>query len=314
MKNKEIKVGVIYGGWSNEREISLRSGRNVMQALKNKGYEVVEIDMNRDIGNVLYKEKIDVAYVILHGAPGEDGSIQGLLELMNLPYTGSGILGSAIALNKIVSKQLFEANNIPTLPYVVLRDTDKLDEEFFASVDKIGFPIIIKAYSEGSSIGIEKIDSMQDLKEMIFDFIRKYKGAVIERFIKGQDITIGILEDETEIQALPILELRAKNEFYDYDAKYTEGMTQFILPAELSEELTERAKSLAIKAHRALWCYGVSRVDMIIKDNELYVLEVNTLPGMTSTSDLPAEAKAVNIEFDDLVEKILISGLNAKRL
>jgi D-alanine-D-alanine ligase len=314
LNNRKLKVGVIYGGWSNEREISIRSGNNVIQALKNKNYEVVPIDMNKDIADILRKEKIDVAYIILHGAPGEDGSIQGLLELMNIPYTGSGILGSAIALNKIVSKQLFTANNIPTLPYVAVRKNDVISNSLLNKINNLGYPLIVKAYAEGSSIGVVKVDSSEELENMLPDFIEKYKAAVIEKFVKGKDITIGILETKSEIIALPILELRAKNEFYDYEAKYTKGMTEFVLPAELPDDITERAKKIAIEAHKALWCYGVSRVDMIVNNNDLYVLEVNTLPGMTTTSDLPAQAENFGIGFDDLVEKILLSGLEAERL
>ncbi len=308
MLTKKLRVGVIFGGWSSEREVSLRSGKNVISALESKGYEVIPIDMDKNIGKKLYDLKIDIAYIILHGAPGEDGTIQGLLELMGIPYTGSGVLGSAIALNKIVSKQLFVANNIPTLPFIPIRG--KVEENFFNEVEKIGFPLMLKAATEGSSIGVEKINNMEELKNRINDFIDNYSIAIVEKYMKGKDITIGILEDKDDIIALPILELRAKKEFYDYEAKYTEGMTDFILPAELSEEITEKAKELAIKAHRALWCYGVSRVDMIVNKEDIYVLEVNTLPGMTATSDLPAEAKEYGIEFNDLVEKILLSGLN----
>lgn len=304
MELKNLKIGVILGGSSSEREVSLRSGENVFQALKRKGYNIVKIDLDKNIVDKLKSEKIDLCYIILHGAPGEDGSIQGLLEILQIPYTGSGILGSAISLNKIVTKQLFIANNIPTPKAVIIRDGIYNEDE----LKTLKFPVMLKPVAEGSSIGVKKINNLKEFKDNIDEFIKKYNSGLIEEYIKGKDITIGVIEDDKSIKALPILELVPENEFYDYEAKYTKGKTKFILPANLSKELTEKAKKLAIKAHKSLWCYGVSRVDMVVQGENIYVLEVNSIPGMTETSDLPAEAKADNIEFDDLVEFILKSA------
>lgn len=304
MELKNLKIGIILGGSSSEREVSLRSGENVFQALKRKGYNVVKIDLDKNIYQTLKKEKIELAYIILHGAPGEDGSIQGLLEIADIPYTGSGILGCAISLNKIVTKQLFQANNIPTPPAVIIRDCE-FDEN---QAIKLGFPVMLKPAAEGSSIGVKKINSLKEFEENIDEFVKNYKSGLIEKYIKGKDITIGIIEHNNSIKALPILELVPNGEFYDYTAKYTKGKTKFILPANLNPQLTEKAKRLAIRAHKSLWCYGVSRVDMVVSEDAIYVLEVNSIPGMTETSDLPAEAKADGIEFDELVEIILKSA------
>lgn len=301
---KKKKIAVIYGGPSSEQEVSTRSAENVHKALVQKGYSAVKINLDENISENLKKEKIDFAYIIVHGCPGEDGTIQGLLEIMKIPYTGSGVLGSAIAINKIVSKQLLIANNIMTPAFHIIRG--EWDSRDFV---KLGFPLIFKPHSEGSSIGIIKINSEEELKKILPDLLKKYKIGIIEKFITGKDITIGVLDIDNKTQALPILQLASKNEFYDYDAKYTKGKTEFIIPALLNDELTQRAKDIAIRAHNALWCRGVSRVDMIVcENNDIFVLEVNTIPGMTDISDLPVEAKEMGIEFSDLVETILISG------
>jgi D-alanine-D-alanine ligase len=248
-----------------------------------------------------------MAYIILHGAPGEDGTIQGLLEIMGVPYTGSGILGSAISLNKIVTKQLLTANHLPTPPGIIVRG--KFSEQEEKEINQIGFPVMLKPAVEGSSIGVEKINTMEELKSKITSFLEKYKDGIIEKYIRGKDVTVGVLEDDKDILALPALELVSENEFYDYEAKYTKGKTRFILPASLDQDMTEKVKDLAKRAHRVLWCFGVTRVDMVVSEKEVFILEVNSVPGMTETSDLPAEAKAQGIEMPQLVEKILHSSL-----
>ena len=301
---KEKKIGIIFGGPSSEREISIRSADNIYNALKAKNYNAVKIDLDSDIVKRLKEEEIGLAYIILHGSPGEDGTIQGLLDILNIPYTGSGVTGSAIAMNKIVTKQLFAANNIPTPPFCIIDKNIDWD-----AVGGLGFPNIFKPYSEGSSIGVNKFDSKEEAEELLPGLIEKYKYGIIEKFIKGREITVGVLDEAQESMALPILELISKTEFYDYEAKYTKDMTEFICPADLNEEIASRAKKLAVKTHKSLWCSCVSRVEMIVKGDDIYVLEINTIPGMTQISDLPAEAKAMGIEFNDLVEKILISGL-----
>jgi len=299
------RIGIIYGGLSSEREVSIRSAENVFKALQEKGYDSVMIDLDENISENVKKEKIDLDYIILHGSPGEDGTIQGLFDIIKIPYTGSGVLGSALALNKIVSKQLFIANDIPTPRFSIINKEINWNE-----LKELGFPLIFKPCSEGSSIGVEKYDSLEKMKEKLPELVKQYRKGIVEQFLDGVNITIGVLDEDKGPIALPALELVPKNEFYDYEAKYTKGMTEFIIPARLDDRTTEKAMRLAVRAHQCLWCYGVSRVDMIVMKDGIFVLEVNTLPGMTEMSDLPAEALAMGIKFPDLVEKILISGMN----
>ncbi|MFA5928732.1 MAG: D-alanine--D-alanine ligase [Candidatus Margulisiibacteriota bacterium] len=287
-----MRVGVLMGGRSREREVSLRSGKNVSAALRRKGYQVVEIDPAlQDI-----PKDLDIAYLVTHGRFGEDGCLQGLLEVMGIPYTGSGVLASALAMNKKVAKQIFSVTGIPTPPYCQ---------------DLIP-PLIIKPVCEGSSLGVTRLKdhvALAEVQKIIAETTSEYGEVLVEKLIEGREITIGIVEDEV----LPILELVPKSEFYDFEAKYTPGGTEFLLPAPLSPEVTSRMQAMALSAHHALGCEGVSRVDIMLdKDLNGYVIDVNTLPGMTDQSDLPAEAKAIGISFDDLVERILLSALKKK--
>lgn len=284
-----MRVAVLMGGKSGEREVSLRSGKNVSAALKRKGYQVVDIDpATADI-----PKDIDIAYLVTHGRYGEDGCIQGLLEVMGIPYTGSGVLASALAMNKVAMKKIFAFHNIPTPAW---------------GLDLVP-PVIVKPANEGSSLGVTRVDkttSLEKLSTIIKETQTQFGEILVEELIEGREITIGILDQE----ALPILELKPKSDFYDYESKYTPGGTEFLLPAPLSPEVTNTMQALALKAHKALGCEGLSRVDIMLdKDLNGYVIDVNTLPGMTDQSDLPAEAKAIGIEFDDLVERILLSAL-----
>ena len=293
-----MRVGVLYGGWSSERDISLVSGRNVADALKRRGYDVVLIDVQRDFPERVKEYNIDVAFIMLHGTPGEDGIIQGVLEFMQIPYTGSGVLASALAMDKVLSKKVFISSGIPT-PDFIYPATEKLPSNW-------DFPVVVKPRAEGSSVGVSIVDSPDGLPYAIA-LASKYGEVFIEEYIDGMIATCGILGDE----ALPVLELvPVRRRFYDYKAKYTEGETEFIVPARLSHEVTQKTQKIALKAHQVLGCRHFSRVDMVIKDGkEPYVLEVNTVPGMTPLSDLPKEAEAAGISYDELVERILLMGI-----
>ena len=233
---KKMNIGVIYGGQSSEREVSLKSGERVYQALQSKGYAVFKINLDKDIVEILKKKKIDFAYIILHGCPGEDGTIQGLLELLSIPYTGSGVLGSAISMNKIITKQLFIYNKISTPAFSIIKE--KID---FQEIEKLGEPLIFKPFAEGSSVGVIKFKTFNEFKNKINELIDVYKYGIVEKFISGKNITIGVLEGKDYIKALPILELVPENEFYDFEAKYTKGKTKFIVPAIMDEELTKKS-------------------------------------------------------------------------
>lgn len=304
-----MRVMVLMGGTSKEREISLRSGENVAVALQQKGYEVQKIDFKENSIQDLINCNADVAYIILHGKPGEDGIVQGMLEILDIPYTGSGVMASSIAINKKFSKRIFNAMNIPTSKYVELNENEGLNIWKNKIESVLKFPVILKPVSEGSSIGVIKINDSDQLSDILIKNKDIYSEQIAEEFHAGKEVTVGILGNDTDLNALPVLELVPENDFYDYEAKYKKGLTKFIIPAELDEELTEKVKKTAIQAHNALGCYGVSRVDMIVSGNEIYVLEVNTIPGMTETSDLPAQAKAAGIEFPELVDKIVKLGM-----
>lgn len=295
MKKKFNRVAVLMGGISSESEVSLRSGNNVYQALINKGYDAVKIDP--------FKEEIprdiDAAYNTLHGQGGEDGVIQGVLTFMGIPYTGPKIASSAISMDKVLTKQILISNKIPTPEFEILTSHQ-------TSLD---FPLIIKPADGGSSIGIAIIKNQQELNEHYEQLSREYNKIFVEQFITGKEITVGIIQKPEELQILPILQLKSHNEFYDYEAKYTHGKTEFILPANISETATQKARQIALDAFNALDCKGVSRIDMIVDDNDdVYVIENNTNPGMTDLSDLPAQAKHAGIEYDDLVQIIMESA------
>ncbi|MFC1478459.1 D-alanine--D-alanine ligase [Candidatus Margulisiibacteriota bacterium] len=289
-----MRVAVLMGGKSREREISFRSGKNVSAALCRKGYDVIEVDPACE----KIPSDIDAAYLVTHGRFGEDGCLQGMLEMMDIPYTGSGVLASALAMNKKAMKQVLAANGIPTP----------------GSGDGLKPPIIIKPACEGSSIGITRIKediSLEEIQNVIDRTTSEFGEVLVEQLIEGREITVGIVDE----QPLPILELVPKAEYYSFEAKYTPGATEFLLPAPLPADITHKMQETALKAHQALGCEGLSRVDIMLdRGMNGYVIDINTLPGMTDQSDLPAEARAAGIEFDDLVERILLSAFKTNRI
>ena len=303
------KIGVLMGGWSREREISLRSGRKVSESLERQGFDVVCIDVGRNVAEVLRREQIDVAFIALHGKPGEDGTVQGLLETMGIAYTGSGVLASALALDKLMSKSIFMHEAIPTPPYIAVLSDDDLDSVTARAVQDLKLPMVLKPRAEGSSIGVEIIESADEVRPSVLRLRTAFGDLLMEKYISGMDATCGILGTAAQTRALPVLELVPKNRFYDYEAKYTKGATQFIIPARLSPAIYESTQEIALRAHKAVGAWGFSRVDMVVSsDGEPYVLEVNTMPGMTELSDLPAEAEAVGISYDQLVAEMLRSA------
>lgn len=303
------RIGVLMGGTSREREISLRSGKNVLEALIRQGYDAISIDPARELAPQLKEQNIEVAFLALHGTPGEDGSIQGFLETLNIPYTGSKVLASALAIDKVAAKKMFIVDNVPTPPYIEILEGDDLGHKAQVISRKLGMPVVVKPNKEGSSFGITIVRDKKELAKVLERTRAEFKNIFAEKFVKGQEVTVGILGNSTETEALPILELRPKAEFYDFNAKYTKGATEFILPAELTRKVYEKTQSVALAAHRSLGCAGVSRVDIIVDDKgRPWVHEINTIPGMTELSDLPAEALASGISFDQLVLKILASA------
>lgn len=306
--SNDTKIAVLSGGLSSEREVSLRSGKNVYEALKRLGYSNVElIDVDKNIGKVLIEKNIEVAYNALHGKYGEDGCIQGTLELLGIEYTGCGVFASATCINKEYTKTVLRKYGLPLIKSVFVRKGEDVKE----AVKELKYPLMLKPVCEGSSIGMYKVNKPEELEELYNKSAECNQDILIEEYIVGVCATVGVLDNNGETFATEILELRPKNEWYDYEAKYTKGMTEFILPAELTPEMTKSVKEKAIKAYKACECSGVSRVDFLISDGIPYILEINTSPGMTDTSDLPAQAAVMGITYDDLVLMILNNaGLN----
>jgi len=316
IQNKDAKIAVLCGGMSSEREVSLRSGKNCLEALHRLGYKNAQIvDVSPNVMNDL--KGFEYAYNTLHGKYGEDGCIQGILEILKIPYTGCGVMSSAICMNKEYTKKVMQTAGLPLIKSVYLLP----DEDPVEKVKELNYPLMVKPVSEGSSFGMAKVDCDGELVDAV-ENARKYNADIlIEEYLVGICATVGVLEgvnvdtsshqEEANVFATEILELRPKNEWYDYEAKYTKGMTEFILPAELSPEMTALVKKYAVEAFKVCGCSGVSRVDFLIVGDIPYILEVNTNPGMTDTSDLPAQAKACGIDYDNLVLMILNSvGLN----
>ncbi len=303
------RIGVLMGGMSGEREISLESGKRVLQSLLDQGFRAVGIDVDRGTAARLIEEGIDVAFIMLHGRYGEDGTIQGLLEHMGIPYTGSGVLASALSMNKLISKKIFFTEGVPTPEYVDVSAGDDVEEVVSMISDRLPFPVIIKPIDEGSSLGIEVADNGKSLNEAIRRGLETHTHLLVERFIEGTSVTVGIIGLDGEVKALPVLELRPEGKFYDYDAKYTPGMTNFICPARLDEGVYHLVQHYALVSHYSLGCRGFSRVDIQVDlKGQPFVLEVNTIPGMTRVSDLPAEAEAAGMSYNDLVLEILKSA------
>ncbi|MBL0226637.1 MAG: D-alanine--D-alanine ligase [Geobacteraceae bacterium] len=300
MKSK--KIGVLMGGLSAEREVSLKSGAAVHQALLDRGYRATAIDVGRDLAAVLVQEQIEAAFIALHGRYGEDGCVQGLLELLEIPYTGSGVLASALAMHKLYSKQTFASSGILTAPFHHFRRGEQVRISELA----FGLPLVVKPVQEGSSVGVSIVREEGQLEAALEEAFRHDSEILIEQYIKGQEVQVGILDD----RPIGAIEIVPKNEFYDFEAKYTDGMAEHIFPARLDADLYRKAQQIGLAAHTALGCSGYSRVDLLVTDTgDCYVLEVNTLPGMTALSLLPEiAAKGAGLPFGTLVERIIESA------
>ena len=305
MKREEMKqkrIAVLKGGLSQEREVSLKTGAAIAQALRGLGYEVVEIDAGTDMAARLLEEKAEVAFIALHGRYGEDGCVQGLLESMQIPYTGSGVLASAAGMDKIFSKRIFEAFNIPTPAWVAF-DTF---EEAKAAPLPFPFPVVTKPSREGSSIGVSLCNNEAEYQTAL-QLLSGLGGQIlVEPFVKAREIQVGFLDGEI----LGAIEVVAARAFYDYQAKYAEGSgTRYIFPAVLEEKTQTRVFDICLKANQALGCRGATRADTLLTPaGEVFLLEINTLPGMTATSLLPKIAAGKGMDFGALCERLLLGA------
>ena len=302
---KKLTLALISGGISSEREVSLNSGNQVYEALDKAKYNIMRYDPKTDITHLVSDaSKIDAALIILHGPFGEDGTVQGLLDLLDIPYQGSGVLGSALGMNKLVSKQLYEKSGLQVPPYIVIKRDDALDSD--ECTERLGLPLVVKPVGSGSSVGVSIVKSKDSLKDAVDAAFDQDSTVLLEKYIDGIELTGGVIGNDKP-EALPIVEIipNKSYEFFDYEAKYTPGVTEEICPARIDDALTEKAQTSAKMAHKALFCKGYSRTDMIVKDQDIYVLETNTIPGMTATSLLPLAAKAAGISFSRLLDRLI---------
>jgi D-alanine-D-alanine ligase len=299
------RIGILMGGVSSEREISLKSGKAITEALLRQGCDIIALDIvdgeHQKIRSLIEGVDIDLAFIALHGQLGEDGRIQSILEEMNIPYTGSGVEASRLAIDKALAQNLFKKNGIKVPSYVTLSKDDELCIDMI--VEQLGgFPIVVKPACEGSSIGISLAATPEELKGAVESAQEYGPKILLEQYIKGRELTVGILGCE----ALPVVEICPKHDFFDYEAKYTKGMTEYIVPAEIPDEVSCGLQQTALRAHQVLGCTDLSRVDFMLgADQVYYVLEVNTIPGFTSTSLLPKAAKHQGISFDQLCFKLM---------
>jgi D-alanine-D-alanine ligase len=321
-----LRIVVLTGGSSAEREICLLSGSKVMNALDPGRYDVVSVDLASvaearaaDLAGILFcppaeREGVpqqtiardgrpDVVFIALHGGAGENGTVQGMLELLGIPYTGSGVLASALAMNKIMSKKIFERDGIPTPKWVQLDAAQRSSAEKTV-MDAVGMPCVVKPACEGSTIGVTIVREREHLQAALEVAFAYGPEALAEQFIPGTEISGPVLGND-DARVLPLVEIVPPDGFYDYHAKYTPGATEEIVPARIPQAAAERARGLALAAHRALGCRGFSRVDMIVGRDEVYVLEVNSIPGLTDTSLVPRAAEAEGISFSQLVGQII---------
>ena len=292
------KVAVLLGGKSAEREVSLKSGSMVLKALRSRGVDAHAFDPKEKDFAALEKERFERVFIALHGRFGEDGTVQGILEWLGIPYTGSGVLASALAMDKLRTKRIWAAEGLPSAPYAVLTQESDLK----AVSRKLGVPLFVKPAREGSSVGMSKVKRAADLEEA-FTLAVNYDPVVIaEKFIDGPELTVAILGDEV----LPVIRIETPREFYDYEAKYIANDTRYLIPCGVSKAKEKQIQAMCLKAFKALGCRGWGRVDLMLdRRGKPYLLEINTAPGMTDHSLVPMAARAVGISYEDLCVKIL---------
>lgn len=306
------RIGVLMGGQSSEREISLRTGRAVHRALTARGYDAVAIDVGPAVTQQLHKNRVEVAFLALHGPGGEDGTMQGLLEIMGIPYTGSGVRASAMAMHKVTTKTVLSASGIPVPPGVVLeKGRDGLPASLPAS---LRWPVVVKPAAEGSTIGVSIVRRAADWSQALKEAYRYDREILVESYIPGHEIAVAVLSTPARPVALPAVEIVAPGGFYDYAAKYTKGRTRYLCPAPLSGPSRKQLADFAVRAYEVLGCGGAARVDFrLTPQGKPYVLEVNTIPGMTETSLLPMAAAQAGMDYEALTERILESALRRAR-
>jgi D-alanine-D-alanine ligase len=303
-KYKNKRIGVLMGGTSAEREISLRTGHAIQKALLKKHYKAYSIEANKSLAQTLLKKKIEIAFIALHGRGGEDGTVQGMLEIMQIPYTCSGVRASAVAIDKGMTKKLLRYHRLPTPDFQIVTTEEITHKDFYRKI-KIPLPLVVKPIAEGSTIGASIVTQKRNLRNACKKASQFDAHILIEKFIEGKEITAGITNGET----LPLIEIVPRNGFYNFQAKYTPGTTDYIIPVRVRKSVAFKILQLALGAYHAIGCEGAARVDFIVsQQNKPYILEVNTIPGMTESSLLPMAAQYAGINFENLVERILLTA------
>lgn len=307
----QARIGVLMGGHSSERDVSLRTGAAVHRALCRRGYDAVTIDVGPTLSSDLRDQKVAIAFLALHGPGGEDGSMQGFLETLGIPYTGSGIQASAVGMHKVTTKTILAAHGIPVPPGTVIKRGEKMSGAQVLRVTKLRWPVVVKPASEGSTIGVTIVRKPSQWSEALALAHKYDRDAMAEAYIPGHEVTVSLLgrQDEAPL-VLPAVEIVAPGGFYDFAAKYEKGKTQYLCPAPVSARVTREIRALALRTYEVLGCAGAARVDFrITPRGRPYVLEINTVPGMTETSLLPMAAAQAGIGYEELTERILESAV-----
>lgn len=306
-----LRIALLSGGWSGEREISLKSGEAVYRALDKQKYDVTQYDPRDDLNDLIRdKENIDIAFILLHGKFGEDGCMQGFLDLLDISFVGSGVLASALALNKKVAKQLYRSNGLNVVDDVIVNKGGEYAVDQI--METLGPSTVVKPVAEGSSLGMSICHSKEELSKGLESAFQYDEEVLVERYIKGRELTCAVLGNKN-LEALPLVEIVPNPEyaFFDYEAKYRPGATKEICPAPLPEEQTRKVQSCGKKAHTALGCRVWSRTDMIVQGEDVYVLETNTIPGMTETSLVPLAARTAGLSLSDLLDRLIELSLES---
>lgn len=313
MAGDKLRIALLAGGRSGEREVSLMGAKGVEEALDSATFQVTRYDPLTDLGKIAAeKDQIDFAFLLLHGLWGEDGTIQGYLDLLDIPYQGSGVLGSALAMDKNLTKRLYRFNDLPVADWEVVQKGSDFSSEKLVS--ELGLPLVVKPVADGSSLGMTIAQNKAELEEGIARALTHGDRVMVERFISGREVTVGVLGND-EVEALPLVEIIPGDQyaFFDYEAKYQPGATREICPAEVDQKVTSLAQKYGVMAHKVLQLRGYSRTDMILaEDGVLYLLETNTIPGMTPTSLYPQAAKEYGLDFPQLLEKLIELGMEGK--
>lgn len=314
MQEKKLHIALVAGGTSGERQVSLNGAAGVEKALDPQKFLVRRYDPATDLARLAADApEIDFAFILLHGLYGEDGTMQGFLELLGVPYQGSGVLGSAIAMDKHLAKELYRLNGLPVADWLILSGGERVNGGQL--VERFGLPVVIKPVHEGSSLGLTLARSMDELLAGIDRALRHDSHVMVERYVRGRELTVGVLGN-CEVEPLPVIEIVPGEgfDFFDYDAKYKPGATEEICPARISAELAARAQQYAVAAHRALRLRGYSRTDMILAaDGSISLLETNTIPGMTTTSLMPRAAAVHGLPFPQFLERLIELGLEGRK-